>query len=118
MRFFARIIVRIIANGVGLYAASQLIAGFELEIANFKSFVVVALTLTILNLVVKPVLKLLLGPIIVLTLGLGLIVVNALVLVLLDFLASDLTIVTIPALVFASLLIGALNFIFHFAQKD
>lgn len=75
-------------------------------------------TLTVLNFILKPILKLVLGPIIVLTLGLGLIIVNGLVLWTLDFLSPELTIQSIPALLWATLTIGAINFIFHVAQRD
>ena len=48
----------------------------------------------------------------------GLIVVNAFILYLLDILSQNLTIDGIPALIYASVIIGLVNFVFHFATKE
>lgn len=104
-------------NGAALIAAAYLFSGFEIS-GGFIGLGWLALTLTALNYVVKPIIKLLLGPIIVLTLGLGLILVNAFILYLLDFFSPYLTIQNLFALLYASLLIGAANFIFHAATKN
>lgn len=118
MRLLARLIVAIIANGVALAVANRYVPGFSVVTEPFQSFAMLAAILTALNVFVKPVLKLLIGPIIVLTLGFALIALNALVLKLLDFLSGDLTIQTIQALFFASLIVGAVNTVFHLARKS
>ena len=63
-----------------------------------------------------------LGPVIILTLGLGVIIVNAIILFILpiiadhiDFLHGSITIQTIPALFFATLVVSIINFIIHLA---
>ena len=118
MKFLARLIVTIIGNGIALMAANRFVPGFAVVTEPLQSFAMLAVVLTALNIFVKPVLKLFLGPIIVLTLGLALIALNAIVLKLLDFLSGDLTIQTIQALFLASLIVGAVNTVFHLARKS
>lgn len=117
MRFLAKIILAIVVNGAALMTAAYFLPKFELR-GDIATVAWIALVLTALNYTVKPVLKLLLGPIIVLTLGLGLVVVNALILYLLDIFSPDLTIQGALTLIYASLLIGIANFIFHSATKN
>ncbi len=117
MKFLAKIIVAVLANAIALFAAATYIPGFKLLEGDLKQIVGMAIILTVLNFVLKPILKLVLGPIIILTLGLGLILVNALILYTLDIISKNLTIETIPALIYATILVGAVNFVFHLATK-
>lgn len=117
MRTFARFVTAIIANGAALFIAQNLVPGFVLP-ATLKPLAVIALTLTLLNILIKPLLKLLLGPIILLTLGMALIAINAVLLFILDFLLKELTIQSVWALLLGSLLLGAVHLIFHIAQRE
>jgi len=117
MRWLAKIVVAIAINAFALLAAEAYIPGFVMS-GEFKQILAIAAILTALNFFIKPILKLVLGPIIVLTLGLGLIIVNAVILYILDILSKNITIQTIPALIYGGLLVGAVNFIFHLATKD
>lgn len=116
MKLLAKIIVAIAANALGLWAATSYVPGFKIT-GGFKQFIIIAVILTLLNFVLKPILKLVLGPIIILTLGFGLIIVNALILYILDKLLPNITIETIPALIYSTIIIGLVNFIFHLATK-
>ncbi len=117
MKLAAKILVAVIANIVGLLAAGYFVTGFNLNI-TYQDLLILAAILTALNLVLKPILKLFLGPIIILTLGIGLILINIVILYILDIFSKNLTIETIPALIYSSLIIGFINFIFHLATKD
>ena len=117
MKLLAKIIVAIIANAIALYLAATYVSGFTLA-GDIQAFVLVALVLTVLNFFLKPILTLVFGPVIVITLGLGLIVVNAVILKILDIFSQNLTIETIPALFIATLIVGAVNFVFHLATKE
>lgn len=108
--------VAVLANALGLWIAATYVPGFHLSL-EIKSVVVIAIVLTALNIVLKPILKLILGPIIVLTLGLGLLVVNGLLLYVLDIIVQSLTIETFVSLAYATLLFSVINFVFHFATK-
>lgn len=117
MKLIAKIIVAIIANAIALYAAANYIPGFTL-MGNVQQVAGMAAVLTLLNFILKPILTLILGPVIILTLGLGLVLVNAIMLYILDIVSKNLTIETIPALLYATILIGVVNFIFHTATKN
>jgi len=116
MRLLAKIILAIIVNAVALAAAAYFIPDVILT-TNVREVTIIAVALTALNFLVKPVLKFLLGPIIILTLGLGLIVVNAVILYILDFLFDALTIHTILGLFWATILVSIFNIVFHFATR-
>lgn len=121
MHWLARIFIIIVGNAFALWVANQYVSGFALH-ANWLQLALIALILAILNFVLKPVLTLILGPIIVLTLGLGVIIVNAVIMYLLPLVANNLDILhgsirieTIPALLFATLIVSAVNFVIHLA---
>lgn len=116
MRFLAKIVIAVVINGAALMVAAYFLPGFELR-NDLVSVTWIALALTALNYVVKPILKLILGPIIVLTLGLGLVIVNAIILYLLDIFSPDLTIQDVLTLIYASIITGVINFFFHLATK-
>lgn len=120
MHWFRALII-IVGNAFALWLANRYIPGFVLS-ASLWQLLFIALVLTLLNFFLKPVLTLILGPVIVITLGLGVIVVNAIILYLLTVLANHLdllhgsiTIQTIPALIFATLIVSAINFVIHIA---
>lgn len=106
----------LVANALALLAAGYLLTGFVIQ-GGYLEILYLTAALTLLNFFVKPLLKLLLGPIILLSLGLALLFVNAFVLYLLDFFFENLTITGVQTLLIASLVVGAVNFIFHFITK-
>lgn len=116
MRFLGKFILAVIVNAAGLVVARAFIEGFEVT-DNIERLGLIALVLTLLNFVVKPLLKLVLGPFIVLSLGIGLLVVNALILWILDFFFTELTIEGALPLLWATLLFTAINIVFHFATR-
>lgn len=113
MKLILKIILRILVNGLGLYLCIRYIPGFAFT-GDIVQLLLLAVILTVLNLVLKPILKLILSPFILITLGLGVLVVNMVILYLLDYFSAALTISGIAALFFSSILVAVLNFIFHF----
>ncbi len=97
-------------------AAGYFVAGFEIA-PGFASYLTVAAILTLINIFIKPLIKLVLTPVIILTLGLGIILVNALILYLLDFFSSEITIIGITALIYATLIISIVNILINFSAK-
>lgn len=113
--------IMLLANAFALWLADRLVPGFVLN-ANFWTLLLIALILGALNFFLKPILTLVLGPLILLTLGLGVLVVNAIIIYLLsaiaaniDFLNGSIIIQSVPALLLATLIVSAVNFIFHIA---
>jgi len=117
MKLIFKLLVAVAVNAAALFAAAYLVKDLKLNV-TVESIVFLAVILTLLNLLLKPVLKLILGPFIVLTLGLGLILVNMVILYILDIISPNLTIGGIVPLIYSSLIIGIVNFAFHFATKD
>ena len=105
MKTIAHIAVLVVMNAVALFLANHFIGGFIVSGA-LQDLFFLALILTILNYTIKPILTFFLGPVIVLTLGVGILAVNALILYILDIISKNLTIETIPALFFATILVG------------
>jgi len=116
MKLISKLALLVIANTFALYAASRLISGFTIT-EDFKQLIALAALFTLINVFLKPVLKLVLSPVIILTLGAGILLVNALLLWILDFLSKDLTIETILTLIYATLLVSAVNIIVHLSTK-
>lgn len=124
MHWLARLIIIVGGNALALWIAEMYVPGFVLS-SNWILVVLVALTLAVLNFLLKPILTLILGPVIVLTLGLGVLIVNGIILWLLPIIADHIDIlhgsISIqpasfwPALFFATLIVSIINFVIHLA---
>lgn len=119
MNWLFKVILVIAGNAFALWLANYWVPGFILT-ADITQLIVVGLVLAILNFFLKPILTLVLGPLIIITLGLGIIIVNAIILYVLpilanhiDFLHGSITIQTIPALFFATIIVSVVNFLIH-----
>jgi putative membrane protein len=117
MKLVSKIILSVFSNAVALWAAAYFVPGFEMAL-ELKPFLTVVLVLTALNVFLRPILKVILSPVIILTLGVGIILVNAFVLYLLDFILVEITINGLWALLYATLIIGAVNVLVHFSAKN
>ncbi len=71
-----RFILRMVINGLALYAAIALVDGIKLPNASPITYIWLALIFGILNALVKPILKFATCPVIFLTLGLFTLVIN------------------------------------------
>lgn len=112
MKLALHIVIAVVINALALWITSYFLPNFFLT-PNLTDLLGVALIFTALNYLVRPIFKLMLMPFIILTLGLGLLAVNAFMLYLLDMLSKDITIQGILTLVYATLIVGVLNFTFH-----
>lgn len=117
MKLIGKIILAVLLNAVGLWIASNFIKGVSFT-DDLLVAMEVALILTALNFFLRPILKLILTPIIILTLGFGLIAINAFMVYILDILAKDISIQGIAALLYTTLILSALNFVFHLSTKS
>ena len=75
-------IIRLLITAAIAYGLSALLSG--VHIVDYKTAVIFALVLAILNAIVKPLLILLTLPITILTLGLFLFVINAIIIIIAD----------------------------------
>ena len=83
-------ILRFILSGVAVLLAGYLLPGVHIE--GFWYALLVAVVLSIVNVLVKPILVIFTIPITILTLGLFLLVINALMIMLVDALISGFTV--------------------------
>jgi len=116
MGFFVKLIVYTVSNAIGLYLSHRFIEGVVFSGA-LQDLVVAGIILAVINLVIRPILKLIFGPVIFLTLGLFMFVINAVTLYILDILVDALTIQGYLPLLYASIVIGLLNFLFEAFAK-
>lgn len=101
-------LIRILGNSVAIYAAYFWVSGFII-VGGVKEFLLAGVLLGLLNKIVKPPIKLLTMPLIILTLGLFLVVINALMLWLVDYTFDFVTIESITALVWATIIVAIVN---------
>ena len=116
MRLIGGFIFHIFANAIAILAASYFITGFKFS-GNFIELLITALIFTAINAFIRPFIKLFLGPFIVLTLGFFIIVINAVMLYILDIWSKQITIEGFKALIFATLIIGAVNILINLGAK-
>ena len=97
------LLIRLVISTIAVLIAANVIPG--IQVANFKTAVIVAVVLGLLNTFVKPILKILTFPITLLTLGLFLLVINIIIVYLADYFVSGFTVSGIlSALIFSFLL--------------
>lgn len=77
-------IVRFLLSGLAVLLTAYLLPG--VDVRHYGYALLVALVLSIVNLIVKPILIIFTIPITILTLGLFLIVINAIIIMLVDYL--------------------------------
>jgi putative membrane protein len=121
MHWLARLAIIVGGNALSLWVADKIVPGFSLN-GNWITIILVAVILALLTFFLKPVLTLIFGPIIVITLGIGLIIVNVIILYVLQFITNNIDITrgsiiiqSIPALLLATLVVSAINYIIHLA---
>lgn len=80
-------IVRFLLSGIAVVLAAYLLPGVHVK--DYWAALLVALLLSIVNVIVKPILIVFTIPITVVTLGLFLLVINALMILLVDYFIDD-----------------------------
>ena len=116
MRFLVHLIFSLFSNFVAFLEAVYFIPGFQIS-AGYVNFLLAAGVLTLINAFIRPILKLLFTPIIFLTFGLGTLIINALMLYLLDKFLTNITITGTLSLIYATLIITAVNLVISFTGK-
>ncbi len=95
---------RILITALGLWAAATIVPG--ITIAGWRSLVVAALALGIVNAIVRPILLILTFPITVLTLGLFLLVVNGISLEIVAWLVPGFSVAGLGAATLGAVVVG------------
>ena len=109
-------LIRVFGNSIALYVANLLVPGFVIK-GNIKEYLIAGILLGILNMVVRPVLKVVTLPIIILTLGVFILILDALMLWIVDYIFDFVIIQNLWALIWATLLVGIVNWFIHKTTK-
>jgi putative membrane protein len=109
-------IIRFLLNGLAIVLTAYILPGVDVE--DYGTALIVALVLSIANVIVKPVLIVLTIPITILTLGLFLLVINAFIILLADFLVDGFTVGGFWWALLFSLIMSVFNSMFDdFSKK-
>ena len=103
------LVIHLISNSVAIYAAAYLVNGINFN-GNWLVLLFAGLVMGAINFFVKPVLKLIAFPFILITFGLFTFVINMALLWTVDLLIKELTIETLLALFWGTVIISVVNF--------
>jgi putative membrane protein len=109
------LIIGLFFNILALYLATSLVSGFTI-IGGWKGLLVAGVLIGLLNMIVRPIIKLVSFPLILLTFGLFSLVINALILWLASQFTNYIIIENIIALVWATVIMVAVNILAKWAK--
>jgi putative membrane protein len=108
------LLLRLIINAIGLYAATRIVPGISFE-GDWTTIALVALIFGLVNALVRPLLTMLTCPLVALTLGLFIFVINAIMLALTAWLAGQFgiafTVADFGAAFLGALVISVISFL-------
>ncbi len=105
-----------LANAMALYLANIVLPEISIS-KTIEGFAITVATLTLINLLIKPIVRLALGPILLLTLGLGSILVNAVTIFFLDVLMPTITIGGLTNLLVVAAIVGMSNLVISLTAR-
>lgn len=111
------IIIKLLLNAIAVFVLAEILNGVYVD--NYITSLIVAVVLSILNVLVKPILIILTLPVTIITLGLFLFVINALIILLADKLIDGFRVDGIWTAILFSILLCILQSLLHsFLKKD
>lgn len=112
-----RIFLKLLLTAIAVFILAKFLPGISVD--NYVSAVIVAFTISVLNMLVRPILVLFTLPVTLLTLGLFLLVINAIIILFADALVSGFHVSGIfTALIFSVLLSFFRSILFKFLKED
>lgn len=112
------LIFRLLLTAVAVFVLAYFLPGVELTGNEFTTALLVAVVLSVLNLLVKPVLVILTLPITIVTLGLFLLVINACIILLADKFISGFHVSSFWIALWFSVLLSILQSILYSVLKE
>ncbi len=111
------LLIKLLLNAVAVFVLAHVLSGVSVD--GYVSAIIVALVLSILNLLVKPLLVILTLPVTILTLGLFLLVINGLIILLADKFIDGFSVANIWWAILFSILLSILQSLLQsFLKKD
>ncbi|MET6991478.1 phage holin family protein [Sediminicola arcticus] len=111
-----KLILRILLSALAVVILAKILPGIGVD--SYTTAIIVAIVLSLLNFIVKPILVILTLPITVLTLGLFLLIINAIIILLADNLISGFEVTNIWWALLFSLLLSFLQSILYSILKE
>jgi putative membrane protein len=113
-----KLIIKLLVNAIAVFAISYLLQDYGVKLDSYLTAIFVAVVLSVLNLIVKPILIVFTLPITILTLGLFLLVINAVIILLADKLIDGFSVSSIWIAILFSILLSILQSILHSFLKE
>jgi len=110
-----KLIANLLVNGFAVFLADYFLEGIYIK--DFKTAIIVALVLGILNTFLKPILELLAFPLNLLTLGLFRLLINGFIVFLVSWFVSGFIVSNFFWAVIFSIVLSIINWIFNLALK-
>ncbi|MET7030052.1 phage holin family protein [Sediminicola luteus] len=111
-----KLILRILLSALAVVILAKILPGIGVD--SYTTAIIVAIVLSLLNFIVKPILVILTLPITILTLGLFLLIINAIIILLADNLISGFEVTNIWWALLFSLLLSFLQSILYSLLKE
>ena len=110
------LILRILLSAVAVVILSKILPGVGVD--TYTTAIIVAIVLSLLNFIVKPILIILTLPVTILTLGLFLLIINAIIILLADYFVNGFQVNNLWWALLFSLLLSFLQSIFYSFLND
>jgi len=110
------LLIRLLLNALAVFILANILSGVTVD--GYVGAIIVALVLSILNLLVKPILVILTLPATIFTLGLFLLVINALIILLADKLIDGFGVSSFWTALLFSVLLSLLQSLLQSLLKD
>lgn len=110
------LIIRLLLNALAVFVLANVLTGVTVD--GYVGAIIVAIVLSILNLLVKPILVILTLPITIITLGLFLLVINACIILLADKLVDGFGVANFWIAILFSILLSILQSLLQSFIKD
>ena len=111
-------IIKILITAAAVFVADYFLAGVHIS-NDFRTVIIVALVLALLNTFIKPILVFLTIPITILTLGLFLLIINAVMVKLADYFIDGFTVSGWIAAILFSLIVSIVSYVLNmFVDRD
>ena len=110
------LVIKLLLSAVAVFVIAHFLPGVQVD--SYLTAILVAVVLSILNVLVKPILVIFTLPITILTLGLFLLIINALIILLADKLVDGFSVSSIWIAILFSILLSVLQSVLQSLLKE
>ena len=117
--FVTRLLARWAVSGLGLWISASLLGSSRLNYGDsWKTLLIAALVLALVNMGIKPLLVILSIPAIILSLGLFMLVLNGFIILLVHWIYNPLFVKNLGVAIIAGIILGLVNFLVTKVLED